>query len=161
MANVVTDPHQRSEINSVWTEFVDCGVIYPTTQSSIPIADDNVINVPPTLTWLATELFEMANLPVGWNSYGGIAVTFKAVAEVIRLLGSVGWDEPRPTVSPMARGGVHLEWGSDDDSVEINVASDGVTTALIDVNGEMQELSITNAQDPNLQGVLTWAYKLG
>ena len=80
----------------------------------------------------------------------------------VRLLTRVGWNGPLPSVVPTSPGGVQLEWGDDDDGVEIVFSPGGdAVTVLIDVHGEMTEHQLTDLADPFLAEALAWAAKLG
>jgi hypothetical protein len=53
-----------------------------------------------------------------------------------------------------------LEWGDDDDGVEIEVEPDGSLSVLIDAQGGVDERHLTGPDDPGLLEALLWAAKL-
>jgi len=119
-----------------------------------------VFQVPSHLGPVVSQLAELESLRPGWNSYGAPRISWTAINAAIQLLVSYHWDGPLPCVSPTSRGGVQLEWGGDEDGVEVELSSDGSISALVDVNGEMQEHNIVGLSDPLLADALTWAEKL-
>ena len=103
---------------------------------------------------------ELTRLEPGWDSYGGRPTSSYAAGRALALLVDTGWDGPLPSISPMADGGITMEWGGDDSSVELIVRADGNASVLIDVEGEMREARATGPGDPALLDALLWAGKL-
>lgn len=120
-----------------------------------------VIQLPEELEPLVNEMLELRKLPRNWNSYGGHPPTWIAIAAVAKLFQDVAWSGPIPRVVPMGSGGIHLEWGNDDESVEIEASADGHLSALIEAGSQFAEGAIEDLNDPLLADVLTWASKLG
>ena len=53
-----------------------------------------------------------------------------------------------------------LEWGRDDDGVELVVAGDGTMSVVVDVDGATREHIVTSGSDPVLIDAVLWADKL-
>lgn len=117
-----------------------------------------IVNVPPRLAPLAHQLEGLLALGEGWNSYRAKRVRPEAVASALRLL--TNWSGPLPSVSPTTRGGVQLEWGGDDEGVEITFLPDGFVSVLVDANASMSEHLVASFEDPALFDALIWAEKL-
>lgn len=126
----------------------------PGTSDHIPVV------VPARLAQTIYELNRLAWLPVNWNSYGAIPVRPDAIRSAIRVLAHDVLEVPPPTVTPTARGGVQLEWGRGDDGVEVEIQPDGGISALVDVNGTMDEYTLVGPEDPSLSDIFAWAAKL-
>ena len=109
---------------------------------------------------LLPVMAELTRLEAGWNSYGGRPASPFAASRALALLVDAGWDGPLPNVSPMADGGITLEWGGDDASVELIVRAGGSVSALIDVEGEIRNAPVSGPGDPALLEALLWAAKL-
>jgi hypothetical protein len=117
-------------------------------------------SVPQCLSPLYWALDELSRLSPGWDSYRGQPTTSAAASRALELLIDANWRGPVPNASPMADGGVTLEWGDDDHSVELIVRADADAAVLIDLDGEMTEWPIASALDPRLAEALRWASKL-
>jgi hypothetical protein len=118
------------------------------------------LQVPDHLRPVVAQLLDLLALGPGWNSYGARRIDPRAVTAAIRLLVQAGWDGHLPSISPTPQGGVQLEWGGQDDGVELLFTPDGAITALIDVNGEMREHEAEGVADPIVSDALAWAYEL-
>jgi hypothetical protein len=109
---------------------------------------------------LVERIRELYGLGPNWDSYGGRRVHAGAVRAVLELLSQVRGHLPLPIVSPMSTGGLQLEWGGNDEGVEIEVGPDGTVTVLIDVEGAATERRATGLGDPLVFDALAWAAKL-
>ncbi len=109
---------------------------------------------------VAHQLDELATLPPGWNSYNARPIDPRSREAALSVLAFLAWDGPLPTVSPTPRGGVQLEWGGDEDGVELEFAPDGVAAILIQVNGEPVEYPQGTVTDYALREAAAWASKL-
>ena len=118
------------------------------------------ISIPVRLAPVVEQIMALLNLREGWNSYQASRVQPAAVVAALRLLTAVDWSGPLPSVAPTLRGGIQLEWGNDDDGVEIVFGPQGSLSALVDLHGEMTEFAIASLDDPALHEVLIWAEKL-
>lgn len=116
--------------------------------------------LPSYLEPLLPALAELTMLQPGWDSYGGRPTSSYAASRALALLIDAGWDGPLPTVSPMADGGITMEWGGDNSSVELIVRAGGNASVLVDVEGEMSEGPVSGSGDPALLDALLWAGKL-
>jgi hypothetical protein len=116
--------------------------------------------LPAHLEPLLRSMTELLRLEPGWDSYGGRPTNSYAAGRALALLVDAGWDGPLPSVSPMADGGITLEWGGDDCSVELIVRVGGNASVLIDVEGEMREAPVGGPGDPALLDALLWAGRL-
>ncbi len=116
--------------------------------------------LPTHLEPLLPALAELTRLEPGWDSYSGRPTSSHAASRALALMVDAGWDGPLPTVSPMADGGITMEWGGDDASVELIVRAGGEASVLVDVEGEMREALVSGPGDPALREALLWAGKL-
>lgn len=123
-------------------------------------ADENTLVVPANLARTVVQLRTLLDLPPGWDSYGSRRVHPQAVIGAIELLTTARWTGELPEVSPMASGGVQLEWNNGDDGVELDVFPDGSVSILVDVAGDVSERRVARTDDPALWEALTWAAKL-
>jgi hypothetical protein len=86
----------------------------------------------------ARRLQELVRLPPGWDSYGGLPVQVKAVEGALRVLGTLPLNALPPLhISPVADGGLQLEWSFDDGrAAEIEVRPTGSIEFLLDLGKE-------------------------
>lgn len=110
------------------------------------------------------QLAELQSLQPNWDSYGAPRVSETAINRALRLLADLQWTGPLPSIAPTARGGIHFEWGGDDEGVEMNIRADGTVTVLVDVAGHMREAEVQTLADPRLDPflneALSWAARL-
>lgn len=139
----------------------------PRTWSEPGTSEDAPLLVPahrmsPDLAAAAIELVQLSALRPGWNSYGASPVQRVAIQRAVQLLVYAGEVDrlPRPSVCPTPKGGVQLEWGGEDEGVEIEVQADGSISLLIDVSGQVEQQSIVDADEHALSDALHWAAKL-
>lgn len=132
----------------------------PAWSSSGTELDENRIVIPSHLVEMVIQLRRLLHLQPNWNSYGARTVDPKAVIGAIELLTTAGWTGVLPAVSPLASGGVQLEWGDQHDGVELDVFPDGSVSILVDVGGSISERRVARIDDPALWDALTWATKL-
>lgn len=116
--------------------------------------------VPVRFAPFVDQLHRLADLGPGWNSYQSKPVAPLALWTALRLLVALDWQGPLPSAVPTAPGGVQLEWGGDDQGVEVEVRRDGSLAALVDVDGQMEEYELSGPYDPRWAGILLWAEKL-
>jgi hypothetical protein len=87
----------------------------PEAQITIDVPTGRVtIDAPQAPPWfeaVVTELFELLQLPPGWDSYSAPTVDLNHVLAAIQILLEITRDSsPRPAVVPTNRGHVQLEW---------------------------------------------------
>jgi len=116
--------------------------------------------LPTHLEPLLPALAELTRLEPGWDSYSGRPTSSHSASRALALIVDAGWDGPLPNVSPMADGGITMEWGGDDASVELIVRAGGEASVLVDVEGEMREALVSGPGDLVLREALLWAGKL-
>jgi len=94
-----------------------------------------IAGIEPALTRIA----EMAHIPANWDGAGAVPPTGPAVAEACRLIVALAerehqtvgrWIVPL-TSSPIADGGLQVEWGGPDARIEVQCAPDGSFGYLI------------------------------
>jgi hypothetical protein len=80
-------------------------------------------------SWFAVideQLHKLIQLPQGWDSYRARQISEGTAAATLRLLCRVMRDEtPPPSIVPMARGGIQLEWHLRSMNIEVTVPSPG------------------------------------
>ena len=129
-------------------------------ESGTSWSSDSPLQIPDQLLPVVSQLLELLALDSGWNSYGARRIDPRSVVAAVRLLVKVRWDGPLPSVSPTPQGGVQLEWGGQDDGVELLFSSNGTLSAVIEVDGEVREYGGIGPGDPIVSDALTWAFKL-
>lgn len=81
-------------------------------------------NFPHGLIVAVQRMIELLELPPGWNSYNARPISKENVKFALSLLGqAMRADTPAPTVIPMVRGGVQLEWHTGGINLEISIYS--------------------------------------
>lgn len=81
-------------------------------------------NFPHGLIVAVQRMIELLELPPGWNSYNARPIRKENVNFAINLLGrTMRADTPVPSVVPMVRGGVQLEWHTGGINLEISIYS--------------------------------------
>jgi hypothetical protein len=116
--------------------------------------------LPAHLEPLLSAIAELTGLDPGWDSHGGRPTSSFAASKALALLVDAGWDGPLPNVSPMADGGITMEWGGDDAGVELIIRASGDASVLVDAEGQMSEVQVTAPGDTALRDALLWAAKL-
>jgi hypothetical protein len=82
--------------------------------------------VPEWLPEARRQIGDLLGLAPGWDSYSARQVSGEAVARAFALLEQhVQQDTPRPSIAPMSRGGIQLEWHLRKLNIEITVPSQG------------------------------------
>jgi hypothetical protein len=81
-------------------------------------------NFPHGLISAVQRMIELLELPPGWNSYNAKPIRKENVNFALSILGrTMRADTPPPTVIPMVRGGVQLEWHIGGINLEISIYS--------------------------------------
>jgi hypothetical protein len=114
-------------------------------------------DLPGELFGIFKQVRDLKDLQPNWDSYGALQVSNSAVDAAINLLTELRWTGPLPSVAPTASGGVHLEWGGDEEGVEVTIGPNGAMTVLLDVAGRMHEATVGGPTDPFLNEALGWA----
>lgn len=113
--------------------------------------------VTPSPRWLIAFVDEIniaAQLPQGWDSYGGARLNVKAAVRAIELLERLNFSGPSPWISPSPDGGLHLEWDRGTYSVKLDIDDAGDLEVLVE-DGELHQEWTTNAfGDEQLQEAL-------
>ncbi len=91
---------------------------------------------------IVPKLEELLELPRGWNSYNADQIHPDAVATAINVLCKLGFLKSLPDVIPMSSGEVQLQWGDDNEAVEIECHIDGTLSILIEYDDKMEEWSV-------------------
>lgn len=116
--------------------------------------------VPENLSQIGLEMEKLLTLRRGWNSYDASPIMPSAVNSALGLLIRVGWKGPLPSVSPTPFGGVQLEWGTDDQAVELEFLPSGAVSILLDIDGQVHEYSEVSESGLEVEEALRWAHKL-
>ncbi len=103
---------------------------------------------PTTPAWLRTtvrDLKALLALPKGWNSYQAAAIDPGAILAGLDLLAeTMPPNAPAPSVLPMSRGGVQLEWHERGVDLEVSIDPDGhIMAAYEDEQGAEWEDDLT------------------
>src|SRR5947209_2702348 len=73
-----------------------------------------------------TKMAGLLDLPPNWNSHGARPIDLKAVEFALNvLLQTMQPDTPLPTVVPLPRGGIQMEWHLSGIDFEVAVSSSG------------------------------------
>jgi len=82
-------------------------------------------------TEVLKAVFQVANLPSNWDSYGSPALSPLALAASKFLLAMVDLDDlPVPFVAPVPGGGVQFEWIIGERELELEILPDGAVEFL-------------------------------
>lgn len=106
------------------------------------------------------RLTELLDLRPGWNTYDSSPIQAGAVATAVNVLARSGFVGLLPDVVPISRGGVQLQWGGDEEAVEIECHADGTISILVDYDGQMREWAADGADDPRLSEAFAWVDKI-
>ena len=101
-------------------------------------------------SWLGAVLDELSallDLKHDWNSYGAVPIEKEAVVAAARLVTFGGQDQLRPTIVPVADGGVQLEWHRAGVSIEVEVGPEGHAAVLVDQSGSITEWLVASEED--------------
>ena len=72
------------------------------------------------------EILELLRLAPGWDLYSSSRISTDAVARARELLeAAVAPGCPPPSILPMARGGIQLEWHLRNLNIEVTIPSEG------------------------------------
>lgn len=81
---------------------------------------------PAWLQTLVADVTALLQLPRGWNSYAARPIDVRAANAAVALLAATMQpNTPRPTVVPMSRGDIQLEWHLRGMDVEVVVPAEG------------------------------------
>jgi hypothetical protein len=82
---------------------------------------------PPAWFWVLLEQVKsLLALAPGWNSHAAAVVPGRAAATLIEIVGATFDDDtPAPFVTPLASGGLQMEWHEPDLEVEVAIDSTG------------------------------------
>lgn len=95
---------------------------------------------------LSPKFQELMALPVGWDGYAGLPVSFDCVCFVVQLIDRLSINEiEAPQVVPGSDGSLQLEWHNYGYDVELNILAPSEVLAFRrDVNtGVIEELDLT------------------
>lgn len=124
------------------------------------VVREPLVRLPAELFPVYEQLQELKHLQPNWDSYGAVPISEVAINRALELLADLQWTGPLPSVAPTAPGGVHFEWGGEDEGVEINIRVDGNVSVLFDIAGQMRESQVQSWTDPLLNEALGWAARL-
>lgn len=89
------------------------------------------------------KLYSYLELPTGWNGYNGRKFSKKTIDRTLSILKNL---RLQPQIFPTGRGSVQLEYHFDDDNlVEMEVSSDGITAYWV-IRGDESEEEISNVR---------------
>lgn len=109
---------------------------------------------PAWLKVMISDINRAAQLPQGWDSYGGERLKEKAALHSVELLKRMEFGGPAPWVSPTPDGGIHLEWRSHELGLELDIAEDGDVGVLTEDDGEIREWTTGPFGDDELRDFL-------
>lgn len=91
---------------------------------------------------------ELARLPEGWDSYGARKIQPPALEAALRVLRVADSDLlPAPHLSPVADGGVQVEWSVGDRCAEVEIRPTGTLEFLVQLGEEIAEGSSPRPED--------------
>lgn len=97
---------------------------------------------------VAKSLLDLLQLPPGWNSYAARPISPRAVGTVLALLARTMRPEtPVPSVIPMSRGDIQLEWHLRGMDIEVVVPAEGPVRVWYEDVGRGAERELTLAED--------------
>ncbi len=82
------------------------------------------------------RLFQVAELPADWDSYGSPSPSKQAVSMAIWVIHAITLDDlPVPNVVPVPGGGIQVEWQCGARELELELLPDGTLEFLKSQNG--------------------------
>jgi hypothetical protein len=125
------------------------------SERSVQLPEIEVVTPsPPWLMAMVEEINAAAQLPSGWDSYGGRRLNVKAAVRAIELLERMGFTGPSPWVSPSHDGGLHLEWDRGTLSVKLDVDEAGDVEVVVDDEDSFSEWTSNALGDEQLEEIL-------
>ena len=111
----------------------------------------------PGLEAAVRTVLKLSTLLPGWDGYRSPAIGTPAIAGALNVLGMMeGLTLPKPHVSPVAGGGVQIEWERAGKELELEFGRDGSLSYLAtEPQGEEEGLLATE-QRPKLWALLVW-----
>ena len=98
---------------------------------------------------------EFAELPDGWDSYGGLPISEKAIEKTRRILvAGLDLGMPESWTAPGGHGGTGLEWETDYARLFVNVSPVRETKYLLTVKGDKPSQESGVLDEDNLNSVL-------
>ena len=80
-----------------------------------------------------SKMAGLVDLPPNWNSHGARPVSLKAIEYALNLLlQTMQTDTPLPTIVPLPRGGIQLEWHLSGIAFEVAVSPEGQFTLYLE-----------------------------
>lgn len=107
------------------------------------------------------KLNKLRQMPIGWDTYGSIPPTLKAVSTAAKLVARMSLSDrlvagPTPTVAPVSGGAVHLTIYSGTKEFEVNISPAGSIGLLVSQGADETEYSFPEADDKMLSWLATW-----
>lgn len=106
---------------------------------------------PPWFVPVASSLLDLLRLPTEWNSYAARPISPRAARAALELLvETMEPDTPHPSVVPMSRGDIQLEWHLRGLDIEVVVSADGpIRVWYEDLRGGTErELTLAEGSEP-------------
>jgi hypothetical protein len=121
----VKDVATLKDLGAAFEDVLDDGV-GAAVASAVREARAGHRTIPPWFVPAASTLLALLRLPAGWNSYAARPINPRAVGAALELLAATMQpDTPIPSVVPMSRGDVQLEWHLRDMDIEVVVPAEG------------------------------------
>lgn len=91
------------------------------------------------------DVNRLATLRGNWDTYGGVPLQEKAVLNALKLLSSLGFDGPAPSLSPTPDGGLHLEWNHHGVEISLDIDDSGSLEVILERDGVLSEWTTTTS----------------
>jgi hypothetical protein len=96
----------------------------PLDRTKSPSVRIKAPGIPKSVISAVGKMIELLELPPGWNSYNAKPISKENVNFALRVLSqTMRANTPAPTVVPMVRGGVQLEWHTRGINLELSIYS--------------------------------------
>lgn len=103
------------------------------------------------------SLFELANLPENWDSYGSPPPTKQAMYAGRIVVGYLRDEDPMPWVSPVSGGGIQLAWKKQANELNLDILPDGKMECLKSSGSDLIEDDENFSLDwMRVQTILDW-----
>ena len=153
--------YARSSVAKISQEVSETIIGYPTIQSKNREIELTVSNNLRNQSWfrpIRIQLQEFLAFEENWNGYGESPIYDEAIKRVIAVLNKiVSETTPKPDIVPTSRGGIQIEWVSNDFEIEVEILPTGPAQIIIvEPSGQEYECQAdsTSVMWETLRGIL-------
>jgi len=113
-------------------------------------------NIPAAMSAVVDQINTLLRLPSRWDCVDARPLDADAAVTGLRLLAAAGQLAAPPSIGVMPNGGLHLEWNSDTDGVEVEVQPGPgcAISVVVDENGGITEWQPATVGDVGIRPAL-------